>query len=633
MRTTTTRTARPWGRGLLKASVAGLALALALTPAIAASPAWAANGTITINVPTGTQTDTQLTYKLYKVFDAYSSDAGVSYRLVTTAITGDDGNGGTETKVSAKSAVPNVAAVVGGNYDATTDPHFILDAAGNVHYGTEFTTEAAATTAKGESADIVTTAVTTVAATSSTPATVVYVNSAALTADAIAAIEEYVATDKPIQTITGTTSTGTVSFNDVDDGYYYITTATGTAVTIDTNTPNATVEDKNTVPTIDKTILSVKTGDDNTGSIDTQGTNGEANATDGDKSDNAIAQVGSTVSYQVEILVGNGTKLIAFHDNMEPGLTLDKSSVTVQFYTGSAGSYAVASTENASSYYTVRADQDAEQENPTTADNPDSGDTFTVDFNDDLFTLSSGGQSVSRIVVSYSATVNSDALTSDPLTNTTHVTYGDNHQSTTEDSTNVYNATIKVVKHNGSNTALAGAGFVLKNADGKFYKATTETTTTTDLNGTSTTTTVATDVEWVDSQDAATELMSGDDGNLYGVTTTTDTSGNTIKSANTAAGQRAFTGLPDGTYTLVESTTPRGYNTAADETITINGAGTTDALKTANLSQSTTIVNRTGAELPSTGGIGTTVLYAVGGVLVVGAGVALVTKRKMDRDR
>lgn len=43
------------------------------------------------------------------------------------------------------------------------------------------------------------------------------------------------------------------------------------------------------------------------------------------------------------------------------------------------------------------------------------------------------------------------------------------------------------------------------------------------------------------------------------------------------------------------------------------------------------IVNNSGATLPETGGIGTTIFYAAGALLVVGAGVLLVTKKRMNK--
>ncbi len=44
----------------------------------------------------------------------------------------------------------------------------------------------------------------------------------------------------------------------------------------------------------------------------------------------------------------------------------------------------------------------------------------------------------------------------------------------------------------------------------------------------------------------------------------------------------------------------------------------------------TTVENESGAELPSTGGIGTTMFYVIGAILVIGAGVVLVTRRRMS---
>ena len=88
-----------------------------------------------------------------------------------------------------------------------------------------------------------------------------------------------------------------------------------------------------------------------------------------------------------------------------------------------------------------------------------------------------------------------------------------------------------------------------------------------------------------------------------------------------------FTGLADGTYTLVEKTTPSGYNTAEDKEITI-AKGDYSA---GNLKQEATVINKAGSVLPATGGIGTTLFYVVGSVLVIGAAVVLISKRRMTR--
>lgn len=88
------------------------------------------------------------------------------------------------------------------------------------------------------------------------------------------------------------------------------------------------------------------------------------------------------------------------------------------------------------------------------------------------------------------------------------------------------------------------------------------------------------------------------------------------------------------TYTLKEITVPGGYNQAAD--ITVAGSSLTkvtagmDTSITSTALYKETVVNKAGAELPSTGGIGTTIFYLLGALLVIGAGIALVARRRMN---
>lgn len=116
-----------------------------------------------------------------------------------------------------------------------------------------------------------------------------------------------------------------------------------------------------------------------------------------------------------------------------------------------------------------------------------------------------------------------------------------------------------------------------------------------------------------------------------------------------------FDQLGAGTYTLSETKVPEGYNKAADITFTINwepNSGTaagrsgtcnwwiTDATQAGSTvtftsgtaeklgTFSVTVVNNKGVELPSTGGIGTTIFYAGGAILVLLAGILLVSKRR-----
>lgn len=96
-------------------------------------------------------------------------------------------------------------------------------------------------------------------------------------------------------------------------------------------------------------------------------------------------------------------------------------------------------------------------------------------------------------------------------------------------------------------------------------------------------------------------------------------------------------GLDIGTYTLKETKVPAGYNKAADITVQIEAQHQENATtagadltltKSENIDNS--VVNKTGTVLPSTGGIGTTLFYVIGAILVLGAGVLLITRRRMN---
>ena len=112
-----------------------------------------------------------------------------------------------------------------------------------------------------------------------------------------------------------------------------------------------------------------------------------------------------------------------------------------------------------------------------------------------------------------------------------------------------------------------------------------------------------------------------------------------------------FTGLDDGNYKLIESTTPEGYNTitpieftisaehdeTADEPTLISLSGNaTSGVATFNNdkdagSLTTNVVNKKGSTLPETGGMGTTLLYAVGGVLVALAAAYIIISKKHEK--
>ena len=121
------------------------------------------------------------------------------------------------------------------------------------------------------------------------------------------------------------------------------------------------------------------------------------------------------------------------------------------------------------------------------------------------------------------------------------------------------------------------------------------------------------------------------------------TAGTITQVTTDANGAAKFQGLDSGTYYLHETEAPAGYNLLKrDVEITITATYGTDGQIVSCTAASTAdgqyqkdqpIENKSGTLLPSTGGIGTTIFYIAGAVLVIAAGVLLVTRRRMNKNR
>ena len=485
-------------------------LTMIMAMGIMTHAAGAATGTITITPPDKTEANTENTYKIYKVFDASGNGEAISYRVKKS-----------------KSGVPDMKAIYDADpdlsWDAATVEHFILDRAGNVHFGTERIVDGKVVITDSKATE--------------------------LSPQAIAAVTAYVTEEDLIDTVT-TTGVAPGSSHELPNGYYYVTTTTGAAVSINSTNPNASIQDKNTVPEVDKKITGASSIDE-----------------DGKK---ALAQVGSEVAYTATLKIGKGAKGYVFFDKMTNGLSYIPTSlaITIGDVTVDQGNYTVGTGSETDDY------------------------TFKVSFKDDYTKTLAVGTEIS---IRYKAIITADAVTVNPEKNTAYLKYGDENSDnrTPVSETEVYNAKITVTKTDEADKPLAGAGFILKNAEGKYYQYTAATDNT------------SATVTWVDNIKEATEYTSDDQGNLNGV----------------------FTGLANGTYTLIENTTPAGYNTADNIEFSIKEHDYTAK----NLEQTATVINQSGAVLPSTGGMGTRLFYLAGTVLVLGAGLLLITRKRLQR--
>ena len=287
------------------------------------------------------------------------------------------------------------------------------------------------------------------------------------------------------------------------------------------------------------------------------------------------ADIGQVVNYKATIRLYPGSENVVMTDTMTAGLTYQKDAAISGLTKGTD--------------YTVTEETDQ---------------GFKLSFTKAYLDSITDKDGV-ELVVTYSAKVNEKAVIGlDGNTNTTNLQYGDstNLKTTPDSTTTTYTWDMDVLKFaNGDKTkVLKDAQFVLLN-NAKSKVATV-------VNGKLT--------GWADVPTA------GEDGTITWPA-------NTVLTTD-EKGKIHIDGLDADTYYLREVKAPDGYNKLAnDEEVKIEptaGDNNTLTYKTVV----TEVNNQSGTELPSTGGIGTTVFYVVGGALVLIAVVLLVTRKKMN---
>ena len=390
-------------------------------------------------------------------------------------------------------------------------------------------------------------------------------NGTAIKALAVAAGQHV--TDTPSLAADGSekAASSIVTFDRLPLGWYLVVSdlTTDAICSIDTTAKEVTIKEKNGAPTVTKEVEYAS------------GSWGEGN--DGN--------VGDTVNFQTTIYVtdGNPTNYV-LHDKMSNGLAFKEGSIVVK--------------------------KNGERFIDYTVVTPTDNCTFEIKFNENSL------QANDTVVVTYSATINSNAVVGTTGNdNETWLKYGNNGE-TTHGKTKTYTWSFNIFKYftdsNNDMQYLANVEFVLYRKDNTANKTEyAQFNSNNKLTG------------WTEAENEATKLKTN------------------------ATSTVAVEGLDAGTYFLKETATPVGFNsltsdvevqitsscntlTHATYTVQYKMVNEEDFTDTDEEEKVVPIENNRGTTLPGTGGIGTTIFYVVGGGLMVAAAILLITKKRME---
>ena len=374
----------------------------------------------------------------------------------------------------------------------------------------------------------------------------------------------------PVATINGTASAG------LAPGYYVIKDKDGTVP----ENEGATLY---MFQVLDKNLSMSAKSDKPTSEKKVEDANGFADSADG--------EIGKTINYQLKFKLPSDYAnyehyYVNFKDTLSTGLTYNNDA---QIFFGSAAGQPITFKVSGQNYsYEI---MDLKATAPTLAAGDEIKITYTCYLNAGAVIGDAGNPNTYKVEFSNNPNNTGDGTTKPPT------------DETPDDKTIVFSYKTIFNKVDEDNNPLTGADFTL-------YKKVGE--------------------EWVD-------------------VTTLNTSAHPAKAGTSAGTQFSFSGLQDGEYMLEETTTPSGYNTIDPIEFTItsthdlvsddprltaltgtDGEEFTMTPSTGDGTLSTSIENQSGVVLPSTGGIGTTIFYVVGAILVIGAGVVLITRRRMN---
>lgn len=355
-----------------------------------------------------------------------------------------------------------------------------------------------------------------------------------------------------------------VTMNNLPLGYYAVDSSVGALCSLNTTNPEAAIQEKNDLPSLEKQVRE----DDPEEGEDGWG-------------DNNDASIGQVIDFQILVTGVAGTQNLILHDKMDAPLTLDPDSINVSY-----NDTGVALTEGWSKLV------------------PSDDCTFEIKFDDSLFAgLVRENNDYLTLKVTYTATINEYAVIGEGIPNKAQLEFGDSNKTDWDVTiTNTWGMSVEKVDGRNTNTKLAGAVFALTDANG-----------------------AAVNVVPVSNADPNAEEAA-----YYRVCTAEQATqkneagepmySNVIKT--NLSGKFYIDGLDSGKYYLDEQEAPAGYNKITDPIeITVNASGAN------GYGYEGQVENLTGSILPSTGGVGTVVLYVVGAAIVLIAIVALVRRR------
>lgn len=293
------------------------------------------------------------------------------------------------------------------------------------------------------------------------------------------------------------------------------------------------------------------------------------------------AKIGDTVKFKSEFTIGKGNDYdYFFKDTMSDGLTLDNSTITVQVQPKNGTLSGV-----------------TKRETTYTDLNKGEADTFTFGLKFAQAFIEQYREGT--VVITYSAVLNENANIDTSNPNEATLEY---NNKTLKGHTDTYTYQFDLVKYymdaNGSKK-------LLKNAEFKLFEN--------------------------ETGGNAIRFIKNANGTEYRVAKQGETGAvDTIVTLGTE--KINIKGLDKKTYYLEETKAPGGYNKLKErvEVNLTNGSLKADADNTFN--NGVQVLNKSGTTLPSTGGVGTTLFYVVGGLLMVCAVVLLVTKKRMEKN-